>query len=1024
MGFYDCLSAVAVALGRRINVDEFDAIYTRLDDERGRLFAQGFPSDWLSAARSVAQQIEIEKAIAQRQVLRNKLVYADNKAFIAAARQSVDAGMAIEARLVGINTPIEGGRASVAAEQHGLWTTSAGALLADLRRAGGNSDRLVQLFSDRGFELEIAKALRGETAHEDARAIATAIEKTREDLRRQENDAGGWRGKLDGYVTRQSHDSLRVRRAGYAKWKADILPLLDADRTFGRQEELLAQLRLERGQVLQHRLAASADLARVLVELKTANRLDDKATAKGGRLAAADRKMAGQVEEAQRAMSEALERYMELSAKAREGSKRAAPLLGEKGTQDVTGRQLVEARTALTRSRERLAELREQASAGRGRTIENDAERQGLADWVEAAAARAERVENGLELMDELNARIASYEERLQGPIDPEVLLQRIYNAIAADTWITGKGEEFKGLLAEIGPANIAKRRAAHRELHFASAEGEVAYMRQYGAGGVADGVLRDIESAATAIALMRNLGPNPEAMVKLLRTELLKEAHDTGDNALARAVSRKRLDWQLAEVTGKARQVANPTVAAWSAGVRAVQSMAKLGGAMLSSFGDIPTAAAELRWQGRGMLSAYSDMFGGLMKGRREGEQRIIADLLGVGFESLSGQVMARMGGESAPPGALSRASALFFRLNGLSWWTDTHKTTAGLVVSRFFASVSDRAMDALPKPTQRLLRQYGIDDRDWNIIRQAAVHKAEDGTAFLTPEGVRAIPLGEFATLAARIDQKGEGGLMSSERALREARDRIASAYGAMVVDRVDFALPTAGARENAVLHMGTERGDPLGEALRFVMQFKSFPIAMASRVLGREFYGSGNKLGGAVRVMALAAQLSVFGYLSMTAKELVAGKNPRDPLSPETIAAAMVQGGGMGIYGDFFFGEFNRFGRSALATAAGPTFGTVDDLFELWAKARDTGKMGLGKPGGGGDKYGADLAASSLRVAASNTPFSSLFWARPAINYLALYPIQEALNPGYLQRMERRIQRENKQTFWLSPTEAPRL
>ena len=75
-------------------------------------------------------------------------------------------------------------------------------------------------------------------------------------------------------------------------------------------------------------------------------------------------------------------------------------------------------------------------------------------------------------------------------------------------------------------------------------------------------------------------------------------------------------------------------------------------------------------------------------------------------------------------------------------------------------------------------------------------------------------------------------------------------------------------------------------------------------------------------------------------------------------------------------------------------------------------------------GGDKYGADLAASSLRLAASNMPFASLFWARPAINYLALYPIQEALNPGYLQRMQRRIERENNQTFWLSPTEAPRL
>ena len=987
MGFYDCMAAVIEAMGRRVTMEEFDALYARLEETKDSLFAKGFPSDWLSAAQTVAKQIEIEKAIAQRQVLRNRLVYGDLKSFISAARQTVDAGRAIEARLVGINTWVEGGRASVAAEHHGLWTTSAGALLADLRRSAGGGDRLVRLFSDRGFELEIAKALRGEPAHEDARLIATAIEKVREDLRRQENDAGGWRGKLDGYVTRQSHDSLRVRRAGYERWKADTMPMLDAGRTFGRQEELLAQLRLERGQVMQHRFAARADLQAASEEIATLNR----------RARGRERYHDKRVEEAATKFQEALTAYMNL------------PM--ESADREMAAKRLA-ARQEVSRWRQELKRRTDRASAGRENAV--------LDDKLATLAETAERAEKGLELLDELDGRIASYEERIQGPVDPDTFLRRIYNAIAADTWMTGKSEEFSGLLAQIGPGSIAKQRAAHRELHFASAEGEVAYMRQYGAGGVADGVLRDIESAATAIALMRNLGPNPEAMVQRLRTELLQEAKAKGDNALARAVQRKSIDWQLAEVTGKARGVGSPTLAAWSSSIRTVQSMAKLGGAMISSFGDIPTAAAELRWQGRGALDSYADMFSGLMKGRRRGDQRLIADLLGVGFESLTGQVMARMGGESAPPGGLARASALFFRLNGLSWWTDTHKTTAGLVIARYFAKVADVPLGGLPKPTQRLLRQYGIADRDWNVLRQAAVQTAEDGTTFLTPEGIRQIPLGEFATLGARIDQAGEGGLMGSERAMREARDRLASAYAALVTDRVDFALPTAGARENAYLHMGTQRGDILGEALRFVMQFKSFAVGMLTKPLGREVYGSeGGRLSATARVMWFAFQLSVFGYFSMTAKELIAGKNPRDPKSPETWTAAMLQGGGLGIYGDFFFGEYNRFGRSLQATALGPTASTAADIAALWAKARDTGKMAAGA-----DKYGADLAASGLRLAASNTPFASLFWARPAINYLALYPIQESLNPGYLQRMQRRIERENAQTFWLPPTEAPRL
>lgn len=1005
MSFYRCFTAVTAALGRRITVDEFEALWQRLDDERARLFAGGFPSDWLSVSRTVAQQIEIEKAIAQRNVLRNKLVYADAKAFIAGARATVDAGRALEARLVGINTPIEGGRRSIAAEAHGLWTTAVGAMLADLRRAGGGGDRLVRLFSQPSFELEVAKALRGEPAHADALAIAQAIEKAREDLRRQENDAGGWRGKLDGYVTRQSHDSLRVRTAGYEKWKAAILPRLDHKRTFERQAELLAQLRQEAQQVRENLEAGGRDLVAAQEELRRADRLDDKATARGRRLEADERELAGQVNEARKAMADALQRYMDLSVKAREGGRGAAPLLGEAGQEAVTGRQLREARAALTRTHDRLQELHRQASAGRGKSIESDLARQRLADWVEASATIAQRIERGVDLMYELGDKLHAYEARLRGPVDPEQFLRRIYNAIAADTWMHGRGPEFQGLLSKIGPSNLADRRATHRELHFKSAEDEVAYMRQFGAGGLADSVMRELESAGSTIALMRGLGANPEAMFQLLRSELLREARDTGDNALAKSVNRRRLDWMLAEVMGGTRQVANPSIAAWSASIRTVQSMAKLGGAMLSSFGDIATAAAELRYQGRGALSSYADMLDGLLRGRRSGERRVILDLLGVGFESLSGQVMGRLGGESAPPGGLARAAALFFRLNGLSWWTDTHKSSAGLVIARYFATAREQRFAELPDRTQRLLKQYGIRDGQWELLRTAGVNAAEDGTEFLTLEGIKAIPLERFAD-PSKIEAEGE-------RVLRERRDRLASAYAALVTDRVDHAVVSPGARERAYINQGTARGDVLGEALRFVMQFKSFSVAMTMRSLGRDIHGGDGAWGSAtVRVMALAFQLGVFGYLSMAVKDMLQGKNPRDPLSPNTIAAAMLQGGGAGIVGDYAFGEFNRFGQSALETAAGPTLGSASDLFRLYAIAKDPESSAAGR-------YGPSLAANGLRVAMSNTPMASLWWARPAINYLALYPIQEQLRPGYLRDMQSRIKRENKQTFWLPPS-----
>ncbi len=52
-------------------------------------------------------------------------------------------------------------------------------------------------------------------------------------------------------------------------------------------------------------------------------------------------------------------------------------------------------------------------------------------------------------------------------------------------------------------------------------------------------------------------------------------------------------------------------------------------------------------------------------------------------------------------------------------------------------------------------------------------------------------------------------------------------------------------------------------------------------------------------------------------------------------------------------------------------------------------------------------------------NNAPFANLAYIRPALNYMFIYQLQEKLNPGYLRRMERRVEKENNQHFILPPT-----
>jgi hypothetical protein len=67
----------------------------------------------------------------------------------------------------------------------------------------------------------------------------------------------------------------------------------------------------------------------------------------------------------------------------------------------------------------------------------------------------------------------------------------------------------------------------------------------------------------------------------------------------------------------------------------------------------------------------------------------------------------------------------------------------------------------------------------------------------------------------------------------------------------------------------------------------------------------------------------------------------------------------------------------------------------------------------------KSGDDAASQSFRFLVDHLPGFNPFYVRSALNYLVLYRIQEWLNPGAMKRMERRIAKENGQTFLVPPS-----
>jgi len=293
--------------------------------------------------------------------------------------------------------------------------------------------------------------------------------------------------------------------------------------------------------------------------------------------------------------------------------------------------------------------------------------------------------------------------------------------------------------------------------------------------------------------------------------------------------------------------------------------------------------------------------------------------------------------------------------------------------------------------------------------VLRIASMHEA-DGRSYMTPEALATVPAAAFENYIVSV------GRTPSDAAISNLRDDLAGALRAMTIDRMHHAVIEPGARTRAFMHRGSQPGTVSGELLRFVTQFKSFPVALIQMTLGREVYGRGyDTIGDYIKrgkgdMLGLAtfmAVSTVMGYAAMSIKDLLRGKNPRPVDDPATWAAAFVQGGGLGIYGDFLFGKFNRMGGSLTGSMVGPVGNAADTIADLWTRIRS----------------GDDFAATAFNAALANTPFMNLFYTRTAFNYLVLYQIQEAMNPGFLRRMEKRVQRENDQTFFLPPSQVAR-
>jgi len=585
-----------------------------------------------------------------------------------------------------------------------------------------------------------------------------------------------------------------------------------------------------------------------------------------------------------------------------------------------------------------------------------------------------------------------------------ESLVSGIHKRSDGEYTIDGKKDP---ITAFRGQANLAKSLSQSRVLHFRDGEAAFKYSQNYNRRNLFETLIDGFTHDGRSIALMENLGTNPRMMVERILEDISLQAKK--DPKLARKISGQskavmrefaQLDNSLNAVGISEGKFFGADFASVASGYRMIQEMALLGSATVSSITDVASKAAFLASNTeRGFFNNLGRAMGDVFEGFRGPERKELAIRLLVGAEGMTGNVLSRHGPEDFGPGFISKMHALFFKLNGMRYWNHAQKVGVARILAFDGASAVKKSWNNVDGQFKSLLARYDIGEAEVKLFRNVDM-KAKDGREYLFPDLADDV---SDDVLDPYIRQK-TGTLDITDNIRAKVRDELRTKIGSVYTDGADTAIPTPGAKERAIMNLGLPKGTVAGEAIRMIMMLKGFPITMITKGLTRQYYTSGF-----AGTMKMITGMSAMGYVAMSAKDILKGKEPKSVFSDDymksakVISASMIQGGGMGIFGDFMFGEFNRYGQSFTKTVAGPAFGSADDVASMFAKVI----------------RGDDVAKDAVKFAIRNTPYANLFYTRAAADYMVLHGLMEYMDPGYLRRTEKRLKKDYDQEYYFPPS-----
>ena len=534
------------------------------------------------------------------------------------------------------------------------------------------------------------------------------------------------------------------------------------------------------------------------------------------------------------------------------------------------------------------------------------------------------------------------------------------------------------------GEAARAKRNAEHRVIHFKDADSWLEYHKEYSGHGIYATIVGHVQHLSRDIGLIETLGPNSTHEFNYWR-DVAKKAGASGTRITF-------LENFYKQVDGSANQIIDSRVATVGGAIRALKSASALGFSVVSSLTDFATAPLTAFHNHVPMLRYLGNVLHAMNPLDRSDIRR--AQNAGLGLETLIASVN-RFGEDSLGGHWSTRISSASMRIFGLTGLTEAHRRAWTVAHAATLGDMTATGWGDLHPSDRAQLTHYGINEGDWKLLQKVeGEHFTDANPNVLTVASIRALT----------DEQLGVSGA-----AAERLRDTLATKALDMVLGEMDYAIVTPDAQTRAFM-VGTSggRGTYGGEFARMAWLFKSFSIASVQKHWYRG-WGMKTTGGKAAYLASYFIGTTLIGAAAKQIRDFLKGKDPRDMSTAAFWVEAVLQGGGLGVLGDFVLSDLSRFGATATETLMGPIIGgTFHELYDLtWGNVQERAR---GEP--------THAAAEAIRFAQSNTPIINAWFLRAAMDHLIFQQAQEYLSPGYLEKVRKRQMHDTGQGNWWRP------